>query len=475
MNDDDASADATPAHAGERLHKVLAAAGIGSRRHCEELITAGRVQVDGEVVTTLGVRVDPLQHRIAVDTVDIPRPRLEYYLVNKPTGVVCTNFDPDGRTRVIDLLPPDAKRVYTVGRLDRNSEGLVLLTNDGELANRLMHPRFEVSKVYDVQVAGEAGQAVADQLLQGVRLAEGVARASNVQIKSSRGRSTVLRITLKEGKNREIRRLLARTGHKVMQLRRVALGPLKLHDMPPGQFRRLHEAEVRQLQLASTGSHTDDNTTPDAAENRPQRPQRPPREQRRGGTRRPPFEVRRQGQAAQGRPARKPPGKPRGAARPLGKPPGRRPAPVAGMGTIIGGDEESAAAVRPRGKRPRPATGAPAGPRGKRPRPVTGAAAGPRGKQRRAGSGSGRFRDEQTDGRVEDRANDRAPAARKFTGKKFAGKKDGAAPSEPGKFSGKKRGAKKFAAAAPGERKFAGKKPGGKKSFGKKPRRGRPG
>lgn len=467
MNDDDASANATPAHAGERLHKVLAAAGIGSRRHCEELITAGRVQVDGQIVTTLGVRVDPLQQRIAVDTVDIPRPRLEYYLVNKPTGVVCTNFDPDGRTRVIDLLPSDAKRVYTVGRLDRNSEGLVLLTNDGELANRLMHPRFEVSKVYDVQVAGEAGQAVADQLLQGVRLAEGVARASNVQIKSSRGRSTVLRITLKEGKNREIRRLLARTGHKVMQLRRVALGPLKLHDLPPGQFRRLHEAEVRQLQLASTGAHTNDTTATGADE------PRPPREQRRGGPRRPRFDARRQGQAAHGRPARKPLGKPRGAARPMGKPPSRRPATVVGMGTIIGGEEESAATMRPRGKRPRPTTGAPVGPRGKRSRTASVAPAGPRGKQRRADGV--RFRDDQADGRLDDRANDRAPMVRKFAGKKFASKKQGAAPAEPGKFSGKKRGAKKFAAATPGGRKFAGKKPGGKKSFGKKPRRGRPG
>lgn len=418
MNINDSAAE-PPAAAGERLHKVLAAAGIGSRRHCEELISAGRVQVDGQFVTALGVRVDPLRQRIAVDTVDIPRPKLEYYLLNKPTGVVCTNFDPDGRTRVIDLLPSDAKRVYTVGRLDRNSEGLVLLTNDGELAHRLMHPRFEVAKVYDVQVAGDAGRDVADQLLRGVHLAEGVARASHVQVKSSHGRSTVLRITLKEGKNREIRRLLARTGHKVMQLRRVALGPLKLQDLPSGQFRRLHEAEVRQLQEAAGPSSTEADSGAERGEGssprsrdtfrRDKRPSGRPRSDQR----RPPADARRTGP---GRPPRKPMGqerRPQGAAR---KPLGRRPPPqVPGLGTIIGG-EEGLPAATPRGKRPRPPVGATAHRPGKRPRP-----------------GGNRFRDESS--------ADRPAPGRKFSGKKFAAKPTGRRPAG-GKFSGRPGGGK---------------------------------
>lgn len=137
----------------ERLQKVLAAAGIGSRRECEELILEGRVEVDGEIVQALGTRVDPMSQRIRVDGTMLPTPKRVYYMLNKPTGVLCTNNDPSGRARAVDLIRSN-ERLFTVGRLDQASEGLILLTNDGELANRLTHPRYGVEKVYRVRVAG---------------------------------------------------------------------------------------------------------------------------------------------------------------------------------------------------------------------------------------------------------------------------------------------------------------------------------
>jgi 23S rRNA pseudouridine2605 synthase len=207
----------------------------------------GRVEVDGRVVTELGTRVDPFQQRIRVDGVALRRPRRAYYLVNKPTGVVCTNRDPGGRPRVVDLIGTD-EHLFTVGRLDRSSEGLILVTNDGELSNRLTHPRYGVEKVYRVRVAGHPPVEMLAQLRKGVHLAEGVARVAGVKIRRRHRESTELEITLAEGRNREIRRLFARVGHKVLRLQRVAFGPLKLGDLPVGAFRRLTQEEVRQLQ-----------------------------------------------------------------------------------------------------------------------------------------------------------------------------------------------------------------------------------
>ncbi|HEU0069322.1 MAG TPA: pseudouridine synthase, partial [Nitrospiraceae bacterium] len=156
----------------ERLQKVLAAAGLGSRRDCEELITAGRVEVDGEILTQLGTCVDPATQRVRVDGVNLPTPRLAYFAVNKPAGVVCTNHDPSGRTRVIDLIDSD-ERLYPVGRLDRTSEGLILVTNDGELSNRLAHPRYGVEKVYRAWVAGMPGSEVLNKLRHGIHFSDG--------------------------------------------------------------------------------------------------------------------------------------------------------------------------------------------------------------------------------------------------------------------------------------------------------------
>lgn len=231
----------------ERINKVLAHAGYGSRRQVEDLVRAGRVSLDGRPVRDLGTRVMPGQ-KITVDGAPVREEKLTYWLVNKPRGVLCTNFDPARRTRVIDLVPQISQRVYTVGRLDESSEGLILLTNDGELAHRLMHPRFGVEKTYLVQVAGFPKPEDLRQLLQGVWISEGRVRAKKVKRLKKQGASTWLRITLSEGKNREIRRMLAKLNHKVLTLRRIAIGPIKAPGLLTGKARRLRHTEVLALQ-----------------------------------------------------------------------------------------------------------------------------------------------------------------------------------------------------------------------------------
>ncbi len=234
----------------DRLQKILAAAGIGSRRECEALITAGRVEVDGEFVTELGRKVDPTAHRIQVDGVTLPKPRRVYFALNKPVGVVSTNSDPDGRPRVIDLINSN-ERLYPVGRLDRTSEGLILVTNDGELANRLTHPRFGVEKVYRVRVVGSPAAEDLAKIRKGIYLSDGLARVSSIRTKRRFKQSTELEIVLQEGLNREIRRLLARIGHKVVQLKRIAIGPIRLGTMPVGAHRMLGRDEVQALRRAT--------------------------------------------------------------------------------------------------------------------------------------------------------------------------------------------------------------------------------
>jgi len=236
-----------PQGRGERLQKVLAAAGLGSRRRCEELIEAGRVEIDRKVVTELGTRVDPFEQQIRVDGVTVRREKRVYYAVNKPPGVVCTNQDPSGRPRAIDLVPSRHGRLFTVGRLDLNSQGLILVTNDGQWANQLIHPRYGVEKTYRVLVAGHPTRDVAAKLRRGVHLAEGLARVARLQIKRRYKQSTILEIVLDEGRNREIRRVLARVGHKVLRLERIAIGPVRLGRLPPGGYRRLTRQEVDSL------------------------------------------------------------------------------------------------------------------------------------------------------------------------------------------------------------------------------------
>jgi 23S rRNA pseudouridine2605 synthase len=259
---------------GERLQKVLASAGVASRRECEELIREGRVEIDHHVVTQLGTRVDPQRQEIRVDGEVLSRPKLVYFAVNKPIGVVSTSRDPAGRPRVIDLLPPNTPRVFCVGRLDITSEGLILVTNDGELANGLTHPRHGVEKIYQVHVAGQVEPEVLAQLHRGMHLAEGFAHAKHVRIKSRRKRSTLLEMVLDEGRNREVRRLLARVGHKVQRLKRIAVGPVRLGDLPPGAVRPLSPKEVQLVKRSVVSGERKQHGHAANAAHKPNQPSR---------------------------------------------------------------------------------------------------------------------------------------------------------------------------------------------------------
>jgi len=237
---------ATPQHQ-QRLQKFMAAAGVDSRRNCEGYIREGRVVVNSETITNPGHPVQPETDVVELDGERLRLPKLKYYLLNKPKGVLCTNRDPSGRPRAIDLVPGHGDRLFTVGRLDENTQGLLLLTNDGDLAERLAHPRYEVVRRYRAQVAGVPSPQTLAQLRKGMRFTEGFFRFGNVRFLKRRGRSAYLEIELREGKNREVRRLLARCGHKVIQLVRVAFGPLRIGHLNPGQCRELRSAEVREL------------------------------------------------------------------------------------------------------------------------------------------------------------------------------------------------------------------------------------
>ena len=237
----------------DRLQKVLAHAGLGSRRGCEQLILQGRVSINGAIVRELGTRVDPATARIAVDGEVIKLESMIYYAVNKPKGYISTNSDPSGRPRVADLLPEIPERIYTVGRLDEASTGLLLMTNDGELANKLAHPRYGVEKVYRALVAGLPTPEMITKLTEGVWLSDGKVRAKRARIVSRQGQATVLELVLAEGKKREIRRMLSKLGHKVMSLNRIAVGPITLKGLAPGACRPLSKSEVELLQKVAAG------------------------------------------------------------------------------------------------------------------------------------------------------------------------------------------------------------------------------
>lgn len=243
-----------------RLQKVLAAAGLGSRRKCEELIREGRVEVDGRTVTELGTRVDPLAQQIRVDGQSVRRPKRSlYFAINKPVGVLSTSNDPSGRPRVIDLAPT-RERLFTIGRLDKSSGGLILVTNDGRLTDLLTHPRYGVEKTYLAEVAGVPTREELEKLQRGVHLAEGYAHAKRIAVRRAHRHSATLEIVLDEGRNREVRRLLARIGHKVMKLTRVAIGPLRLANLQPGESRPLSRDEVEELYRASHKRRKHDGT-----------------------------------------------------------------------------------------------------------------------------------------------------------------------------------------------------------------------
>jgi 23S rRNA pseudouridine2605 synthase len=233
---------------GERLQKILARAGFGSRRACEELIAAGRVTVDGETAV-LGRRVDPSSARVEVDGVLVPvAPDLVYYLLNKPAGVITTADDPQGRPTVLGLVPREP-RVYSVGRLDLDTEGLLILTNDGALAQLLAHPSNGVAKEYVAEVEGGTPRPGALRALRrGVELDDGLTAAADVGVLAP----GVLRLVIHEGRNRQVRRMCEAVGHPVRRLVRTRIGPVRDTELAPGHWRALKPGEVRSLAAASS-------------------------------------------------------------------------------------------------------------------------------------------------------------------------------------------------------------------------------
>lgn len=233
---------------GVRLQKVLAAAGLGSRRACEELIRAARVEVDGVRVTELGVRVDPSTALIRVDGNRIEvRDEFVYLALNKPRGVLSAMSDARGRRTVGDLVADRSDRLFHVGRLDADSEGLLLLTNDGELAHRLMHPAFEVVKVYLATVQGQVGRQIGRRLRTGVELEDGPVRVDRFRILDSAPGRTLVEVSLHEGRKHIVRRLLGEVGHPVQRLVRTDVGPVHLGTLRAGAVRPLTPVEVGEL------------------------------------------------------------------------------------------------------------------------------------------------------------------------------------------------------------------------------------
>ena len=265
-----------------RLQKFLATAGVDSRRNCEAFIREGRVTVNGEPVADPGTTVHPSEDNIQLDGERLRLPRLRYYLLNKPKGVLCTNRDPGGRPRAIDLVPSRHERLFTVGRLDENTEGLLLLTNDGDLAERLAHPRYEVVRRYRAQVAGVPTSDTLNDLKRGMHFSDGFFRFRSIRFLKRKGRSAILELELREGKNREVRRMLARSGHKVIHLERIAFGPLKIGHLDVGRCRELRAAEVAELRRFAA------QETPERTSSAPEKKRGGPRRKSRPKNARPP-------------------------------------------------------------------------------------------------------------------------------------------------------------------------------------------
>ncbi len=232
----------------ERIQKILAKAGIASRREAERMVTEGRVSVNGQVVERLGVKADPFKDHIKVDG-----KRLKHFepkiilLLNKPRGYLSTAKDPQGRPTVLDFLKNVKSRIYPVGRLDFDAEGLLLLTNDGDLAHHLSHPRFSVRKTYFVKVAGVPEEKKLIQLKRGVYLEDGEAKAVSCSLIRQKEKNSWLRIVVTEGRNHLVKRMFSAIGHPVLKLKRVEYGPIQLGDLPFGQFRSLTPDEIEKL------------------------------------------------------------------------------------------------------------------------------------------------------------------------------------------------------------------------------------
>jgi 23S rRNA pseudouridine2605 synthase len=233
---------------GVRLQKVLAAAGLGSRRACEQMIADGRVEVNGSLILEQGTRVDPDRDVVRVDGSRIPPPRRHVYLVlNKPRGVVSTLDDPEGRRTLSDFLADRRERLFHVGRLDTETEGLIILTNDGDFAQRLAHPSYEVPKTYLAEVQGVPNPRTLKRLTDGVTLDDGPVRFSRAKLVSNTSERALVTVTLHEGRNRVVRRTMETVGHPVRKLSRTAIGPVRLGRLKPGELRELTRDELGGL------------------------------------------------------------------------------------------------------------------------------------------------------------------------------------------------------------------------------------
>lgn len=238
----------TPPTVSIRLQKFLSEAGVASRRAAEKLIAAGGVSVNGEVVTRMGSKVDPRRDVVMVDGTVVRPKRKLHVALNKPVGVVCSRKDEHDRAVVADLLPPDWGEIYPVGRLDRDSEGLLLLTNDGQLCLHLTHPRFRIRKYYLARVTGRVTERELGWLLHGVQHDGETLRAAAVRLISTNASHSIVELELEEGRNREVRRMFEALRHEVENLRRTQIGPIKLGELKPGRWRVLTDAEVKALQ-----------------------------------------------------------------------------------------------------------------------------------------------------------------------------------------------------------------------------------
>lgn len=234
----------------ERLQKILAAAGVDARRKCEELILAGAVTVNGEVVDSLPAFADPATDDIRVHGERIKPAAKVYYLLNKPKGVICTNRDPQGRPRAIDFVDT-SERIFCVGRLDADTTGAIILTNDSELTNRLTHPRYELSKVYKVVVRGRMEGADVERLKKGVWLAEGKTGRAAVKVIHRSNQETTLEISIRQGLNRQVRRTFATLGYKVKSLKRTQIGDIVLKGIPEGAYKPLTGKQIDYLKRAT--------------------------------------------------------------------------------------------------------------------------------------------------------------------------------------------------------------------------------
>lgn len=230
-----------------RLQKFLAEAGVASRRQSERFILEGRVAVNGAPATELGRKIDPARDRVTFDGKPLKPKRKIYLALHKPREIVSTRFDPQGRRKLGDLLPAEWSGLNPVGRLDYQSEGLIFLTNDGEFLLRLTHPRYGIRKKYLVRVEGKVERPALAPLLRGIEDAGEMLQASAVRLLKSNQSESLLEVELAEGKNRELRRMMEQMGWEVLGLQRIAIGPIKLGELPPGKWRILQPAEVRTL------------------------------------------------------------------------------------------------------------------------------------------------------------------------------------------------------------------------------------